>query len=59
MGPTGIRRQHLWDQIGDLNKGGFLIHRIPCSGNRKVETLWRSAQLQPSLWAINWLPEKA
>ena len=27
MGPTGIWRQHLWDQIGDLNKGGFLVHR--------------------------------
>ncbi|MCA3361176.1 MAG: SIR2 family protein, partial [Roseomonas sp.] len=24
-----VRRQHLWDQIGDFNNGGFLAHRNP------------------------------
>ena len=24
-----VRRQHLWDPIGDLNNGGLLIHRNP------------------------------
>ena len=26
---TTARRQHLWDQIGDLSNGGFLAHRNP------------------------------
>jgi len=26
MFPGYVRRQHLWDQTGDLSNGGFLVH---------------------------------
>ena len=32
MGPLSdqsVRRQHLWDQTGDLSNGGLLAHRLP------------------------------
>jgi hypothetical protein len=28
-GLVRVRRQHLWEQIGDLSNGGFLAHRNP------------------------------
>jgi len=35
--PAPVRRQHLWDQIGDLNSGGFLAHRNPKKSEDKPE----------------------
>jgi len=34
-----VRRQHLWDQSGDLNNGGFLAHRNPKESEDEPETL--------------------
>jgi len=36
---AGVRRQHLWDQIGDLNNGGFLAHRNPKESEDEPEIL--------------------
>jgi hypothetical protein len=38
IAPT-IRRQCLWDQIGDLNNGGFLAHRNPKESEDESEIL--------------------
>ena len=35
-GSGTVRRQHLWDQTGDLNNGGFLAH--PNSTESKDES---------------------
>ena len=34
-----VRRQHLWDQIGDLRYGGFLAHRNPKESEDEPEIL--------------------
>ena len=34
-----IRRQRLWDQIGDLNNGGFLAHRNPKESEDELEII--------------------
>ena len=34
-----VRRQHLWDQSGDLNNGGFLAHRNPKESEDEPEIL--------------------
>ena len=35
----GVQRQRLWDQIGDLNNGGFLAHRNPKESEDEPEIL--------------------
>ena len=37
-----VRRQRLWDQIGDLNDGGFLVHRNPKESDDEPEILRHS-----------------
>ena len=40
LGAVGsVRRQHLWDQIGDLSNGGFLVHRNPNESEDEPEIL--------------------
>ncbi|MCA3350654.1 MAG: hypothetical protein INF97_08685, partial [Roseomonas sp.] len=39
MLPWVVRRQHLWDQIGDLSNGGFLAHRNPKESEDEPEIL--------------------
>jgi len=34
-----VHRQRLWDQSGDLNKGGFLAHRNPKESEDEPEIL--------------------
>ncbi|MCA3363327.1 MAG: hypothetical protein ING08_21220 [Roseomonas sp.] len=34
-----VRRQRLWDQIGDFNNGGFLAHRNPKESEDEPEIL--------------------
>ena len=34
-----VQRQRLWDQIGDLNNGGFLAHRNPKESEDEPEIL--------------------
>ena len=34
-----VRRQHLWDQIGDLSNGGFLAHHNPKESEDEPEIL--------------------
>lgn len=29
LSDQSVRRQHLWDQTGDLSNGAFLAHRLP------------------------------
>jgi len=49
MGPKesrGVRRQHLWDQVGDLSNGGFLAHGNPKeSEDHRVSTPKNCAKL--------------
>ncbi len=35
---TNVRRQRLWDQIGNLNNGRFLAHRNPKESGDEPET---------------------
>ena len=35
----GVRRQRLWDQIGDLSNGGFLAHRNHKESEGELEIL--------------------
>ena len=36
---VSVHRQRLWDQIGDLNNGGFLAHRNPKESEDEPEIL--------------------
>jgi hypothetical protein len=38
-GNKSVRRQRLWDQIGDLSNGGFLAHRNPKESEDEPEIL--------------------
>ena len=39
VGNALVQRQRLWDQIGDLNNGGFLAHRNPKESEDEPEIL--------------------
>ena len=58
VGNALVQRQRLWDQIGDLNNGGFLAHRNPTESEDELEILRPTVTIRrvPRLFDLHAVP---